>query len=131
MLVNGIKSAYLSSANDATFTFSSQTLLEALTKFGTDIFFVHGIVTSLTQEARNGNKKVFAYRFAFEGDFNFPTRFSGALGHSYGAGHGDELGYLFTAPSFAYLGTDSRSTSNEMVVRSNMVKMWTNFAKYG
>lgn len=95
------------------------------------MFFVHGIVRSLTQEAHNGNNQVFAYRFGFEGDFNFPTRFSGTLGHSSGAGHGDELGYLFTAPSFAYLGTDSRSKSKEMVVRNNMVKMWTNFAKYG
>lgn len=119
------------SVNDPTFTSASRTLLEALTKYGTDIFFVHGIVSALTQEVRNGNTQVFAYRFAFEGDFNFPTRFSGALGHANGAGHGDELGYLFTAPTFAYLGTDSRNTSKEMIVRKNMVKMWTNFAKYG
>lgn len=127
-LVNTIKNRYLSVSQP---TFTSATLLEALTKYGTDVFFVHGILKSLKHETKNGNNHVFAYCFAFEGNFNFPTRFSGALGHSYGAGHGDELGYLFTAPSFAYLGTDSRITSKEIIVRNNMVKMWTNFAKYG
>uniref|UniRef100_A0A336LKN6 carboxylesterase n=1 Tax=Culicoides sonorensis TaxID=179676 RepID=A0A336LKN6_CULSO len=108
LLVNAIKTAYLS-VNYPIFSGKNTTLLEALTKYGTDIFFIHGIWRSINEVVRSGNNnQVFVYRFAFEGNFNFPSRFSGAMGQSHGAGHGDELGYLFTAPLFAYLGTDTR-----------------------
>lgn len=46
-----------------------------------------------------------------------------------GASHGDDLGYIF---SITGTNTEESSlNSPEMKVLQKMVKLWTNFAKYG
>lgn len=100
-----------------------------LVKYGTDIFFLHGITRALRLHAQNGHEQVYAYRFSFDGGMNFYKRFIGYYGA--GTAHGDELGYLFTAPPFLYVGVNMKSDSKEMILKNQMVKMWTNFAKYG
>lgn len=91
---------------------------------------MHAITQELRSHVRNGNKHVFAYRFDFDGTFNFAKRLSAPVGEP-GVAHGDELGYLFGAIPIAYFGLDLRSTTKESRLREKMVTMWTNFAKYG
>lgn len=54
-----------------------------------------------------------------------------AFHHTYvtlaGAGHGDELSYLFTQPRQPKIEPDS---SRDVAVK-RLTKIWTNFAKYG
>uniref|UniRef100_A0A336L0F2 Carboxylic ester hydrolase n=1 Tax=Culicoides sonorensis TaxID=179676 RepID=A0A336L0F2_CULSO len=106
-----------------------QKVADAMVKYGTDVFFLYGMTRTLRYHLRNGNKNVRAYRFAFDGALNFYKKFVGYTGP--GAAHGDELGYLFTAPSYMYLGMNlNNMASREVITKNRMVKMWTNFAKF-
>lgn len=67
---------------------------------------------------------IYYYEFAFDGNMNF---FKKQLHLNFkGAAHGDELFYLFETELPGYT-PDANST----LVRRRMVKMWTNFAKFG
>lgn len=48
-----------------------------------------------------------------------------------GAGHGSELGYLFYRNYGMPAHNNLSAYPEELHVMSNMVKLWTNFAKYG
>nr|CAD7589859.1 unnamed protein product [Timema genevievae] len=65
------------------------------------------------------------------GNFNhvpYITGFCSAEGKAWvGAGHGDDLNYLFTTTYFNY--TEFESNSTEMKTVRRMVTLWTNFAK--
>nr|CAD7444966.1 unnamed protein product [Timema bartmani] len=69
---------------------------------------------------------MYVYQFSYEGrlsysyifQFNYPFP---------GAGHGDDLNYLFTTTYFNY--TEFESNSTEMKTVRRMVTLWTNFAK--
>lgn len=104
--------------------------MDALVTYGTDSFFVHAITQELRSHVRNGNKHVFAYRFDYDGGFNFAKRLSAPVGEP-GTTHGDELGYIFGAVPVAYIGLDTRRSSIQSMLRDQMVTLWTNFAKYG
>lgn len=42
------------------------------------------------------------------------------------------MGYLFAAPPYLYTGVNMKDVAKrEIVMKNRMVKMWTNFAKYG
>uniref|UniRef100_A0A336K8D2 Carboxylic ester hydrolase n=1 Tax=Culicoides sonorensis TaxID=179676 RepID=A0A336K8D2_CULSO len=98
--------------------------------YTTDVQFMHGITEVLRYNVRHGNNQTFAYRFSFEGGMNFFKKYIGFKGK--GASHGDELGYLFTAPRLFYFGVRlNRKNSPELIIKNRMVQMWTNFAKYG
>lgn len=61
-------------------------LADAMVKYGTDVYFLYGMTRTVRHHVRNGNKNVHAYRFAFDGAFNFYKRFVGYLGK--GVAHG-------------------------------------------
>lgn len=91
---------------------------------------MHGVTEMLRYNVRHGNNHTYAYRFSFDGGMNFFSKYIGYKGN--GAAHGDELGYLFTAPRILYFGVRlNRKDSPELIIKNRMVKMWTNFAKYG
>lgn len=89
---------------------------------------MHGITEMLRHNVRHGNNQTYAYRFSYEGGMNFFKKYVGYKGK--GASHGDELGYLFTAPRIFYFGVRlNKKDSPELIIKNRMVQMWTNFAK--
>lgn len=121
---------FLAQQIEQIYTRNAKTFLDALVTYSTDTLFVHAITQELRSHVRNGNKHVYAYRFDFEGTFNFAKRLSAPVGEP-GVAHGDELGYIFGAIPIAYFGLDTRNSSREVMLRDQMTTMWTNFAKYG
>lgn len=61
-------------------------LVDAMVKYGTDVFFLYGMTRTVRHLVSNGNNHVHSYRFAFDGAFNFYKKFIGHLGA--GVAHG-------------------------------------------
>uniref|UniRef100_A0A336MQG4 Carboxylic ester hydrolase n=3 Tax=Culicoides sonorensis TaxID=179676 RepID=A0A336MQG4_CULSO len=104
----------------------SNDTLEEMIYLLTDTMFAHGIVETARQHAANGRSKVYLYRFEFDGALGLYKRLLGIARP--GTCHGDELGYLF---HFGLLNLSLNPHSIETQVKYRMVKMWTNFAKFG
>lgn len=79
-----------------------------------------------TLHAQTSNKSVYQFVFSFVGDLNAQKISTGLMDYP-GAIHGDELMYLFNPEG----GPDIEDTNPAAVTRRRMVRMWTNFAKYG
>ncbi|XP_037897614.1 esterase B1 isoform X1 [Glossina fuscipes] len=92
----------------------------------TDVMFLRGIRRSVRYHARYGNAPVYMYRFAFDGALGLYKRMLGL--QRPGVCHGDEMGYLF---KFGFFNLNLDPNSLEILVKNRMVRMWTNFAKYG
>ncbi|XP_067618115.1 carboxylic ester hydrolase isoform X2 [Eurosta solidaginis] len=92
----------------------------------TDLMFLQGIRKTARNHAKFGKAPVYMYRFSYDGALGLYKRMLGIS--RAGVCHGDELGYLFKF-GFFNLNLDPRST--EILVKNRMVRMWTNFAKYG
>jgi carboxylesterase type B len=75
--------------------------------------------------ANSSSSPIYYYEFAFDGSLNFYKQIFG-LNEFKGASHVDDVLYLFEKEDGG-LKADERSK----MMRSQMVKMWTNFAKYG
>lgn len=88
--------------------------------------FAHGIVETARLHSANGKSNVYLYRFEYDGALGLYKRLLGIARP--GPCHGDELGYLF---HFGLLNLSLNPQSPEILVKYRMVKMWTNFAKYG
>ena len=71
----------------------------------------------------NSNHPIYVYDFSFDGELNFLKK---ALNLNVpGASHADDLGYLFDTQLPLVPDTPA------LLVKARMVKMWTNFAKFG
>lgn len=93
----------------------------------TDIMFVHPLATSARLMKRAApDMPIYLYRFAFDGALGLFKRLLGI--NRPGTCHGDEMGYLF---KFGGLNIRLDEKSPEVFVKTVMVKMWTNFAKFG
>ncbi|XP_077300183.1 juvenile hormone esterase [Arctopsyche grandis] len=93
----------------------------------TDLMFLRPLVTSVRlQKLVSPETPIYMYRFAFDGALGLFKRFLGI--NKPGACHGDEMGYLF---KFSAINIRLDEKSTEVYVKKKMVKMWTNFAKYG
>ncbi|XP_050321068.1 esterase E4 isoform X1 [Bactrocera neohumeralis] len=92
----------------------------------TDLMFLQGIRKTARNHAKYGSAPVYMYRFSYDGALGLYKRMLGLTRP--GVCHGDEMGYLFKF-GFFNLSLDPRST--EVLVKNRMVRMWTNFAKYG
>ncbi|XP_013097162.2 juvenile hormone esterase isoform X1 [Stomoxys calcitrans] len=92
----------------------------------TDLMFVHGIMRTVRNHAKYSNMPVYMYRFSFDGALGLYKRMLGL--QRPGVCHGDELGYLF---KFGFFNLSLDPKSMEVLVKNRMVRMWTNFAKYG
>ncbi|XP_052855781.1 esterase B1 isoform X1 [Drosophila gunungcola] len=92
----------------------------------TDLMFLQGIRRTARNHAKFGNAPVYMYRFSFDGALGLYKRMLGIPRP--GVCHGDELGYLF---KFGFFNLSLDPKSMEVQVKNRMVRMWTNFAKYG
>lgn len=98
----------------------------SILKLLTDIMFIKGISDSARLHATTSSNSTFVYRFGFDGTLGLYKRLLGI--QRPGTCHGDELGYLF---HFGVFNLSLDPASQEIQVKRRMVKMWTNFAKYG
>ncbi|KAJ1529245.1 hypothetical protein ONE63_006047 [Megalurothrips usitatus] len=90
-----------------------------------DLMFVYGFYCAMKSHCKHSAP--YLYEFCYEGALNV---FKNILGedHIPGACHADELGYLF---KMDLLPSDLPSDSHALAVRDKMVKLWTNFVKFG
>jgi bile salt-stimulated lipase len=74
--------------------------------------------------AASQTSPVYYYRFSYDGSLNLVKRL--LLLQFPGAVHGDELPYMFnlTIPDPLF------TTDEAVTVRRQLVRLWTNFAKY-
>uniref|UniRef100_A0A8W7NZG4 Carboxylic ester hydrolase n=1 Tax=Anopheles atroparvus TaxID=41427 RepID=A0A8W7NZG4_ANOAO len=100
-------------------------ILAEFSLFMTDYQFAYPQLEMAKRHALRSS--VYVYQFSYEGDLNL---FKQATGMPIpGAVHGDDLCYLFDTPD---LRTEEiPQTSHAITVRNRMLRMWTNFAKYG
>uniref|UniRef100_A0A182QA60 Carboxylic ester hydrolase n=1 Tax=Anopheles farauti TaxID=69004 RepID=A0A182QA60_9DIPT len=77
---------------------------------------------------RHANRApVYLFQFRYDGDLNLVKQ---SLGISMpGAVHGDELCYLFDTKAF--IVGEVPAGSHAITVRQRMLRLWTNFARYG
>lgn len=98
-----------------------------LLQYATDHQFAYGIDLSVRLHAQPERPDVYYYMFSFDGELN-GFKILNLLQNFPGAMHGDELFYLF---NFSILPLPVDPTSQALVVRQQMVRLWTNFIKYG
>lgn len=97
------------------------------TQYNTDHHFAYGIDTSLRAHLRHQSSPLYYYVFSFDGDLNlvkralFLTAYPGAM-------HADDIPYLFSVSRIPSVILPSNHAN---VVRRRMVRLWTNFAKFG
>ncbi|XP_069669062.1 juvenile hormone esterase-like [Periplaneta americana] len=104
---------------------SQETLLEYI-DLSSDMWFVARIHQTVRLHSSKSSAPVYYYQFTFEGKLGFLKKVMGADRFT-GVCHADELGYLFFSPHLD-LEVDGKP---EEKMRSQLVKMWTNFAKTG
>lgn len=92
----------------------------------TDIMFVRGISETAKIHAKNSGANVYLYRFSYDGALGLYKRLLNV--NRPGVCHGDELGYLFY---FGIFNVNLDPSSSEANVKKRIVRMWTNFVKYG
>ncbi|ETN67857.1 carboxylesterase, alpha esterase [Anopheles darlingi] len=100
--------------------------LEQFTHYMTDLMYTYGILEAARRHSLRS--PAYVYQFSYVGDLNLLRAQLGPIGIP-GAVHGDDLCYLFDTKSIL-LGPIS-PTSHAITVRNRMLRMWTNFAKYG
>ncbi|XP_017774502.1 PREDICTED: esterase E4-like [Nicrophorus vespilloides] len=90
-----------------------------------DIWFKGHIVNSAQLHSKHHD--VYLYEFSLDSKMNFFKMLTEATAKYTGASHVDDLGYLFKHN----LSSDVEENSIEDTLIRKMVKLWTNFAKYG
>lgn len=101
--------------------------MEQVVKFSSMNMFVYDLMQGLKICAKN-NTKAFLYKLTCKSERNFRGSFT-SLGKILGRDavcHADCLGYIF---HMSMKTVDKNSESFKMI--DNIVKLWTNFAKYG
>ncbi|XP_072948633.1 esterase E4-like [Epargyreus clarus] len=83
----------------------------------------HRFITYLVKVT---NKPIYFYNFDYVGELNTNKNMIDTLGLTHAA-HGDELGYLFK--NDAQKGVEP--TSEDVMTRERMLRLWTNFVKTG
>lgn len=92
----------------------------------TDQMFIRGISNSAKLHAKFATNSTYFYRFAYDGALGLYKRLLNV--NRPGVCHGDELGYLFY---FGIFNVNLDPTSSETNTKKRMVKLWTNFVKFG
>ncbi|CAO1433136.1 unnamed protein product [Diamesa hyperborea] len=99
--------------------------LEEMIFLLTDEMFVRGIMNAAKLNSQYSNSTYF-YRFAYDGALGIYKRLLNI--NRPGICHGDELGYLFY---FGIFNVNLDLKSSEATTKRRMIKLWTNFIKYG
>lgn len=92
----------------------------------TDEMFLRGITSAAKMHAKFSNDNTYFYRFAYDGALGLYKRLLNV--NRPGVCHGDELGYLFY---FGIFNVNLDPTSSETYTKKRMVRLWTNFVKFG
>ncbi|KAI4468852.1 carboxylesterase [Holotrichia oblita] len=98
---------------------------ERFSIINTDTYFLRGIYTSVRSHSITSKQPIYLYRFSVDARLNLIKKFANIS--LKGAGHADDLGYLFKTLMTPNLPEDSV----EMITVRRFVKLWTNFAKTG
>uniref|UniRef100_A0A8W7P3T3 Carboxylic ester hydrolase n=1 Tax=Anopheles coluzzii TaxID=1518534 RepID=A0A8W7P3T3_ANOCL len=101
--------------------------LNQLTDVFTDKYLLAYRMTVELWARHQRRSKFFGYRFAFDGLLNKGKAIM-SLGTMKGAAHIDEVYYLFSSP---LLRTEVPETDRAYGLRKTMVRLWSNFARYG
>ncbi|XP_052871495.1 cocaine esterase-like, partial [Anopheles cruzii] len=125
----GSSDAGVISETFAQFYWQGQTLgpelLEQFSLYMTDAMFAIGVLE--IAKLHSTRMPVYVYHFTYDGDLNL---FKKPLGVSIpGAVHGDELYYMFDSKTL--MSEQLPVTGHALTVRKRMLRLWTNFAKYG
>ncbi|GAB0097796.1 Carboxylic ester hydrolase [Sergentomyia squamirostris] len=100
---------------------------EQWTHFLTDLMFAWGIDTTARMHAARQTHPVFYYRFSFDGSLNLIKRLTLLTAYP-GAVHADDIFYLFSVTS---VPPPLLPTNDAIMTRRRMVRLWTNFARFG
>lgn len=92
----------------------------------TDEMFVRGITNVAKFHSNFVTNSTYVYRFGYDGALGLYKRLLNV--NRPGVCHGDELGYLFY---FGIFNVKIDPSSSEALTKKRMVRMWTNFIKYG
>lgn len=117
-----IQDAFISGLDPRDFNNSAPGYVDAAGVF----FLKAGGWQTAKLKAKYGEKNTYYYSFDFESDDTmFRWLFMGVkdLPYRTGVTHSDEMLYIFSFPG--------KLEGQQLVVKDRMVKMWTNFAKYG
>ncbi|XP_044729693.1 esterase FE4-like [Chrysoperla carnea] len=99
--------------------------VEKYNKYHTDINFNYQTKKAVKYHLKHKAGPVYLYKFSFDSRCNLYKKIFDV--NSPGAGHGDELTYLFSTKYHEKL----RFGINERNTMLRLVTYWTNFAKYG
>lgn len=101
-------------------------LIEMCDLMSDNIFFTNTMISAEWIAKYQPNVKHFHYRFTYEGRYSF-TKHISKMSQVPGACHGDDIFYLFSPKLLSKLSDDS----DECLVRNILIRLWTNFAKFG
>jgi acetylcholinesterase len=104
----------------------SEETVEEMINIMTDEFFVRGITNVAKLHAKFVTNSTYFYRFGYDGALNLYKRLLNV--NRPGVCHGDELGYLFY---FGIFNVQIDPISSEALTRKRLIRMWTNFIKFG
>ncbi|XP_045489150.1 juvenile hormone esterase-like isoform X1 [Pieris rapae] len=96
---------------------------ENVLKFFSDLYFNYPTDRTINKYLGSGAKKIYQYVFSYSGNRNLMKVMRNISVEA--TTHGDDLGYLFKMTCL-----EKTSDSDQLLV-DRMVKMWTDFAKYG
>nr|XP_022900834.1 esterase FE4-like [Onthophagus taurus] len=90
-----------------------------------DNFFGYVVQDTARRHFKNTNQPIYFFKFAFDGNLNMYKKIQGS--DRPGASHSDDLCYLFKMSK----NPPIEKNSVEEKVMTQMIKLWTNFAKNG
>lgn len=93
-------------------------------QYNSDVHFNWGVDQCVRLHLQHKTSPIYYYVFSYDGSFNMVKRLM-LLSSFPGAMHGDDLGYLF--PN----SIPALPSNHAHVVRRRLVRLWTNFGKYG
>ena len=124
-----IKQFYFGNKNISSECNEPESLMQPMCDVMSDIYMNNAIYMSAELHSRFQKKSTtFVYQFSFVGERNAIKKAMNLLDVP-GACHGDELYYLFS--SSRWTPEEVNVGSKEDKMRKTMVKLWTNFAKFG
>lgn len=103
----------------------SNTTMEGFLNFLSDEGFGEGLYYSVQHMSEINKAPMYLYNFIIDDELNF-LKYLNNL-HLPGACHADDIGYLFRVEALP----DVSEYSSAALARSRLVRLWTNFAKYG
>ncbi|XP_062555867.1 venom carboxylesterase-6-like [Armigeres subalbatus] len=106
-------------------------------KLGSFADYHFGLQYFIEKASQQFKSSIYSYRFAFDGPFAYAKNiyYRNEIHPMTGAMHGDDLGYFFTPYNYRSIVTSSVISEplvkQSLKVLRRMVRLWTNFIKYG